>query len=399
MNVDGIKTICAVGTGAMGAGTALCFAQAGYNVNLYGRSDSSLESAFKDIEKFLKKSVEHDLIRQADVPVIMARIKPTKDLAVAAKGADFVIESVAEKEEIKKDIFGQLDKLCPPHTIFATNTSSLSPSAIASALTEDRASKFVVTHLFNPPPFMPVAEIVPGRATSAATVETASQLMQKIGKEPVPLKIESPGFVVNVVQVEILKAACELKEKGHAPTTIDRAVEAKLNLHEMDIAGLIRSHRGKAVAFPKAGEPDEIIKTIRATVVASGARLDAAGIATPEVIDKAVKSSLALRLPHTGPLTSADLGGLHIFDAIYQSVGIKTPDIIAKAVAEGNHGAKTGQGIYTWEPEKHAAIMKKRSDALIGYMKDAANADMAAAPMRPSSVHKPAPPNGLSATG
>ena len=181
MQVTDIKNICNLGTGTMGHGTAVMFAKAGYNVRMYGRSPESVERGFKGVRAALQTYREHQLITETDAPAILARIKGVTTLEEAAEGADFVIESVAEELPVKHKVFAQMDKLCSPHTIFATNTSGLSPSAVAEAV--ERKDKFVVAHFWNPPHLVPLVEVVPGKHTAPETVEITWKLMELIGKK------------------------------------------------------------------------------------------------------------------------------------------------------------------------------------------------------------------------
>jgi 3-hydroxybutyryl-CoA dehydrogenase len=309
MAVEGIKNICAVGAGAMGSGTALCFAMAGLNVRLYDLTEASVESGKRNIQSVLETYLGHNFIQKSDIPVIMGRIKTTTTLEEAAAGADLVIESIVENLETKRKVFAALDKICPPHAIFATNTSGLSPTKIAEAV--ERKDKFVVTHFWNPPYLIPLVEVVPGQHTSQETMDIACRLMKKIGKKPVPLKREALGFVGNRLQLALLREA----------------------LH----------------------------------IVASG-------IASAEDVDTVIEYSLGRRLSETGPLKSADLGGLDVFRNIFGYLGTDLcndagiPPILEKAVAEGKLGAKTGAGLYPWPAEKLAAIRERRERELIRHL-------------------------------
>jgi 3-hydroxybutyryl-CoA dehydrogenase len=309
MSVDAIKKIFAVGVGAMGSGTALCFAMAGYEVGLYDLTDAAVAQGLKNCEAALAAFQKHGLVNQGDIPAILARLKSTTFLKDAAS-ADFIIESVVENLAIKQKIFTELDQICPAHTIFSTNTSGLSPTAIAEAI--KRKDKFVVAHFWNPPHLIPLVEVVPGKFTSQDTIETTVQLMKKIGKTPVALKQESLGFVGNRIQAAMIREA----------------------LH----------------------------------IVASG-------IATAEDVDTVVKSSLGLRLSATGPLESADLGGLDVFKNIFSYLGrdlsndIGIPPAIDKAVSEGRLGAKTGAGMYDWPSDKLNKIKVNRENVLFAHQK------------------------------
>ena len=134
MRVEDIKMICNLGTGTMGHATALMFALAGYQVRMYGRTADSLERGYQNIDVALATYRQHKLIADGEGEAARGRIAGVTTLEAAAEGADFVIESIAEDLAVKQDAFAKLDRLCPKHTIFATNTSGLSPSAIAEAI-------------------------------------------------------------------------------------------------------------------------------------------------------------------------------------------------------------------------------------------------------------------------
>ena len=309
MKVEDIKNICNLGTGGMGYGTALTFARAGYNVRMYGRSDASIERGFKSINAALTTLRDNDFIWESDIHEILGRIKGVTSLEKAAEGADFVIESVAEELDVKRDVFGKLDELCPPHAIFATDTSGLSPTAIAEAI--KRKDKFVVAHFWNPPHLIPLVEVVPGRHTSQETMDITINLMEIIGKKPIPLLREAPGFIGNRLQFALLREAMYIVESG---------------------------------------------------------------IASKEAVDATVRYSIGRRLGVTGPLESADLGGLDIFCNISKYMmpdlcdSHEVSPLIKEPVEKGDLGAKTGRGFYDWVPEELATLQKKRQKILIEWL-------------------------------
>ncbi|MBM4270706.1 MAG: 3-hydroxyacyl-CoA dehydrogenase family protein [Deltaproteobacteria bacterium] len=310
MQLKDIKNVCNLGTGTMGFGTALTFALAGYTVRMFGRSDMSIERSFKNIRAALETYREHDLIKEAAIAEILGRITGVTTLEAAAADADFVIESIAEDLAIKRQVFAQVEKLCRENTILATNTSGLSPTAIAEVL--ERKDKFVVAHFWNPPYLMPLVEVVPGKFTSQETVDITWKLMEKIGKKPVALKREALGFIGNRLQLALLREALYIVE---------------------------------------------------------------AGIATPKAVDTTMKYSLGRRLSTTGPLESADMGGLDIFYNIASYLlkdlcnSPEVPPRLKQAVAKGSLGAKTGSGLYDWTPEDLAKIKKTRENILIEWLK------------------------------
>jgi 3-hydroxybutyryl-CoA dehydrogenase len=310
MKVENIKNICNLGTGTMGFGTAVTFARAGYHVRMYGRSEESIARGFKGVTEALQIYSDHGLVPKDAVTAVMGRIQGVTTLEEAAEGADFVIESIAENLQMKQDIFAKLDKICSKHTIFATNTSGLSPTEVAKNI--ERKAKFVVAHFWNPPHLVPLVEVVPGKDTSQETVDITWQLMKKIGKKPVALKREALGFIGNRLQLALLREALYIVESG---------------------------------------------------------------IASIEAVDTTMKYSLGRRLATTGPLESADLGGLDIFCNIssYLSADLCNDmgvlPLLQAAVDKGTLGAKTGSGLYDWNPKKLSQIKKIREEHLIEWLK------------------------------
>jgi len=225
--VDDIKTIGVVGAGTMGAGIAQIAAQSGFNVILRDISDKALERGMNIIKKSLGRLVKKGKLSQEDADAIVGRIKTTKELKDLAD-ADYVIEAVFEKMEIKKEIFGELDRLTRSDVILATNTSSLSITEIAASTS--RPDKVVGMHFFNPVPVLPLVEIVQGLTTSDETVNTAYELAKKFGKTPIKTK-DQPGFIVNRILVPYMnEAAWALMEGVGSAEEIDEAMKLGANM-------------------------------------------------------------------------------------------------------------------------------------------------------------------------
>jgi 3-hydroxybutyryl-CoA dehydrogenase len=168
-----IQTVAVVGGGAMGNGIAQVAATAGYDVILYDISDAALERATGTIRKSLERVVKAGKLSEGDFQVTLGRIKATKELADVA-AADYVIEAIPEIMELKQDMFKQLDALCKPHAILATNTSELSVTKIAAAT--NRPDSQIGMHWFNPPPVMKLVEIVRGVRTSDETLRLTEEV-------------------------------------------------------------------------------------------------------------------------------------------------------------------------------------------------------------------------------
>ncbi len=222
-----IKTIGVVGAGTMGNGIAQLAAQMGANVIMRDVKDDFVQRGIKAIDKFLQKGVERGKVTEEQKSSVLGRIIGTTDMGELAK-ADFIIEAVIEDLDLKKQVFSQLDEICRPEVILATNTSSMSVTLIAAAT--KRQDKVVGMHFFNPVPLMKLVEIIHGFGTSDETVAITTALAQKMGKETVEVKVDSPGFIVNRLMIPHMIEAVKLLEEGVATKEdIDKAIKLGLN--------------------------------------------------------------------------------------------------------------------------------------------------------------------------
>jgi 3-hydroxybutyryl-CoA dehydrogenase len=235
-----IKKVGVVGCGLMGSGIAQVCAQSGYQVVVSEISDELLNKGLASIGKFLTKSVEKGKITADDKDSILSRIKGTTKIGELSD-CDLVIEAVVENMDLKKTLFSEMDKLCPPDTIFATNTSCL--SIIDMAAVTNRSDKVLGMHFFNPAPIMKLLEVVRTISTSDEVVETVKSFGQSLGKIVV-LAQDTPGFIVNRLSVPFSLNAIRMLEAGIATREdIDKAVNMGLNhpmgpLELADFAGL-----------------------------------------------------------------------------------------------------------------------------------------------------------------
>ena len=205
-----IKRIFVAGAGLMGGGIAQVCAQAGYDVFMRDVSDDILTKSLKSISWSVGKFVEKGKV-EGSVDDIMGRLKVTTDLAPAAD-ADFVFEAIIENLEAKRTLFAELDNICPPHTIFGSNTSAIPVTEIAEAT--QRVTQVCGTHFFSPVPMMRAVEIVKGLGTSQETVETADRLCQSIGKETIRVNLDVAGIVLNRLNFPSTIEAIKLVESG-----------------------------------------------------------------------------------------------------------------------------------------------------------------------------------------
>ncbi len=289
MPLANIKNIGVIGAGTMGYGIGLTYAWGGYRVVLHDTSETILNNALSHIGDDLKTLADGGLISPQDTGEILSRITTTTDLKEAAKEADFVTEAVIENIEVKRKVFGDLDIFCPPHTILASNTSSLVLHDFTDRI--KRKDKVIITHWVNPPHLVPVVEVVRGAETSSETAELTYSLLQKIGKVPVKVRKEIPGFIINRIQFALLREVWALWQQG---------------------------------------------------------------IASPEDIDTVVKSSLGFRWAAIGPLETSDLGGLDTFciiaDRLFKimSDAHEAPQELKEMVKAGKLGLKSGQGFFSY---------------------------------------------------
>lgn len=221
-----MEKIVIIGGGTMGLDIAQCFARNGFSVSVREISDEFAQKAQARIEAGLAKLVARGKLTEAQSVSILNNMTFTSDIQCAAD-ADLVLEAIVEKLEVKKAVFAELDAICKPETILATNTSSISISAIGAATS--RPDKFIGMHFFNPATLMKLVEIIRGAQTSQATYDAIQALSVAIGKEPVEVA-EAPGFVVNRLLVPMINEAIGLVETGVAsPADIDTAMRLGSN--------------------------------------------------------------------------------------------------------------------------------------------------------------------------
>ncbi|MDP7280913.1 MAG: 3-hydroxyacyl-CoA dehydrogenase family protein [Candidatus Poribacteria bacterium] len=306
MNVDKIQKVAVIGAGLMGHGIAQELAQGGYEVGLNDVTDEALEKAIVRIRDNYAMLEREGLLSQGKGEKAIGLVQTSVDIGVAIDGADLVIEAVVEDLALKLDIFEKLDAWCEPQTILATNSSSYMPSKIA--VVTDRPEKVVGMHYFNPPFLMPLVEIIKGDQTSDQTAQIAYDLMVKIGKSPVMVQKEIPGFIGNRIQAAVWREILWLVEEG---------------------------------------------------------------IATPQDIDTVVKTGLGRRLSVAGPFELTDLTSLAMKQAIMEELlpslasGQKVPVILKEKVEGGELGIRSGKGFYEWTPESGEDLRARVAKALI----------------------------------
>ncbi len=213
----------------MGHGIAQVCAQTGkFDVTMRDIEQRFIDNGMKMINDSLQRFVKKGTTTENESKEILNRIHPTLDLKTAVQNADLVIEAVTENPLLKKQVLAEADKYAPAHTIIASNTSSISITEIGAAT--KRPEKVCGMHFFNPPQLMKLIEIIRGRKTSDETVEAIKQVTVKLGKEPIVVKKDTPGFIVNRILVPALNEAVFLVAEGVAdPEDIDKACMLGLN--------------------------------------------------------------------------------------------------------------------------------------------------------------------------
>lgn len=235
-----LKTVGIAGSGTMGAGIAIVAARAGFKTIVYDTRQDALDRAHKQTEGFFTKSVERRKLTQQQVDKIMGDLTGTTRLADLAV-CDLVIEAVFESLKVKHELFGELNKVCPKHTLFASNTSTLSITEIAAG--SGRDEQFVGMHFCLPAQLMKLVEMSPGIKTSGESFQKAWAFCEAMGQTPVKTQ-DSPGFILNYFLVPFNNDAIRLVEAGvAAPADIDRAIKAGLGyplgpLELLDLVGL-----------------------------------------------------------------------------------------------------------------------------------------------------------------
>lgn len=213
MKFEEIKVVSVFGAGIMGHGIAQLMALAGYHVFLRDMTPELLDTGLNSIKKSLKKSVEKNVITQDQSQETLSRIKTTTDMEEAAKTADFLVEAIPEKIDLKKECFKQLDRLSKDGAILASNTSTLSITEIASVTKSPE--NVIGMHFFNPPVLMRLVEIIKGLLTSNETLDATRKIISKLGKELIVVE-DSPGFATSRLGVAQYLEASRMLEEGVA---------------------------------------------------------------------------------------------------------------------------------------------------------------------------------------
>jgi len=238
MNAQEVKRVAVIGAGTMGHSIAQVFAQAGIEVNLVDIKKNLLDHALQLVKGNLETLASLGRLKAGGIPDILSRVHTTTDLAAAAKGVDFALEAAVEIPEVKKNIFKELERCCPPGAVLASNTSGLD---LFNVIEMKDPSRVVIAHWFAPPHIIPLVEVVPGPNTSHPVLQATADLMKRIGKKPVLMKQFVQRFIVNRIQNAIMLTVLEMIENNWAsPEEIDLAVKTSLGIR-LPIVGVMQS--------------------------------------------------------------------------------------------------------------------------------------------------------------
>jgi len=305
-----VSTVAVVGAGTMGAGIAGEFARAGCDVRLVDLRSDLLQRGMEMLTAAQQALVEADLVSEPEAAAALSRVSTLTSLEGACESVDLLIEAVPEDLALKQSMFERFDRCCPKEALLASNTSGLSITAIARATA--RPERVAGVHFWNPPHVIPLVEITQGEETAEPTTALLLQVCRQIGKRPILVRHDVPGFVGNRLQFAVLREALHILSQG---------------------------------------------------------------IASAEDIDAAMSCGPGLRYGLLGPLRTADLGGLDVFAAISKYLFAELcadphpPDVLTDLVQQGNLGAKTGSGFYAYGAEDLKRILAQRDRVLLEFVK------------------------------
>jgi 3-hydroxybutyryl-CoA dehydrogenase len=306
LKVEEIRAIGIIGAGLMGHGIAQVFALKRYKVKLFDNDPNVLQSAPEKIHNNLQTLLEMHLVEPQEIEDCLNHLQLCHTLPEMCEGVELTIEAVSENVDLKRAIFGELEALTTPQTILCSNTSGISIGLISENL---RFKERVIgTHFWNPPHIVPCVEVIKSQFAADEVFHTVIELMERVGKKPVRVLKDIPGFLGNRLQHALWREAISLVEKG---------------------------------------------------------------IAAPEDIDRVVKYGFGLRLPFIGPLETADLAGLDLVYDIHKYLfsdleNRSTPSPLLKTLLDQKAtGVKSKKGFYNWTDERTKQIIQQRDKALL----------------------------------
>ncbi len=228
MKAEEVRSVTVLGAGIMGHGIAQLAATAGFEVTIRDIEQSLLDGARKGIEGSLSRFVQRGRMTEKDSQDALSRITMTLDLAEAVRQADLIVEAVPEKMSIKHQVWAEVSRNAKRDAFLATNTSSLSITEMAKAV--DAPERFVGMHFFNPPVLMQLVEVIPGAKTSQETISATKALAEKLGKTPIAVNRDSPGFIFNRIVITYINEATKLLDEGYSEEQMDAAMQHKAGM-------------------------------------------------------------------------------------------------------------------------------------------------------------------------
>ncbi len=305
--MDTIRTVAVIGAGTMGHSLAQVFAQHGLQVRLTDLREDILDRARTLIASNLGAEVEAGSLARGGESEVMARIRMTTRIEEACADADFVIEAITENQSAKKEMFALLDRVCPPRTILASNTSFMDIFKFVAA----RPAKLLITHWFAPPHIVPLVEVVRGPQTAQETVDSVTALLTQIGKVPIVISKFLPGFIANRLQSALTNEMLFLIDNGYATAEeIDKAAKASFGFRmpilgvakKVDFAGVdqIRRSMGNGLYQPpphrlNSDTMDRLVAEGKLGVKSGRGFFDYGGRATADIVREANVKLLRLR--------------------------------------------------------------------------------------------------------
>lgn len=303
-------SVAVIGAGTMGAGIAGELARAGCPVRLVDLSEEVLQQGMHRLDAAQRALLEAELLAPGEAVEARGRVTALTSLREACDGVDLVIEAVSESMSVKQEMFRRFDEWCQPGAVLASNTSGLSITQIATAT--QRPELVAGMHFWNPPHIVPLVEVTRGRLTTGSTTHLLMSLARDMGKRPILVRSDVPGFVGNRLQFAVMREALHILQEG---------------------------------------------------------------IASAEDIDVAMTAGPGLRYGFLGPLLTADLGGLDVFHSISSYLFAELcsdqhpPAVLEKLVDQGKLGAKTGSGFYPYADQDLTEIIATRDRVLLGFLK------------------------------
>jgi len=310
MNLEEIQNFAVIGAGTMGPGMALVLSQHGYHVKLYSRRQETRDKATSVMKTSLATMTELGLLKQEEIEPILGRVILTDSLKEAASDAHIICETVAERRDIKTEIFAQLDKICPPETIFTSNTSSLN---IFELVPETRLPNTLIAHFFAPPHIVPLVEVVRGEKTRSEVMDLMMELLKKAGRTPVRMEKFISGFVINRLYRALGREAFFLIDNGYV--TAD----------QLDLAA-------KVVLAPRM-----MLLGVIQRYDFTGLDISWNNLQNPDFVDPPIDNQ---------------------------------PKTLKELTDKGHLGVKTGKGFFDYSGRKLTDILKERDKKLIQVMQD-----------------------------